>query len=74
MVRASYAAFVRAGMEVKADFSRAMRQAAAPVLAADGPPVTDLIFRTAVAANLFRLTTQQMVILSASGRDGPGDK
>lgn len=62
-VRGLYAAFVDTAREVKAEACKSVREAAIPVLEKDGPPVTELVFRSAVAANLYKFAAVRLVSL-----------
>ncbi|MBQ9264058.1 MAG: DUF1836 domain-containing protein [Clostridia bacterium] len=70
-VKDIYAAFGHATQDIKGGFCQSVRAMAQPVLEQDGPPVTWLIFRTAVAANLFKQATQQLVSLRQEANKKP---
>ena len=62
-VKRLYADFVETVKKIQGKFCRTLREAAAPALEKDGPPVTHLIFQTAVAANLFRQAAEGLISL-----------
>lgn len=62
-VKRLYADFVATVKTVQGKFCRTLTEAAAPVLEKDGPPVTHLIFQSAVAANLLRQAAAGLVSL-----------
>ncbi len=64
-VQRLYADFVDTVRAIQSTFCDAVRQAAVPVLEQDGPPVSHLVFQSAVAANLFRQVTEKLVALRA---------
>lgn len=71
-VRSLYAAFVKTVDEIKGSFCESVRQAARPVLEKDGLPVTQLVFRCAVAGNLYKQAAVHLVSLQGQG-EKPGE-
>ena len=71
-VRTAYEDFVAAFCEIQAYFRREIRKAVQPVFE-DGEPVTHLLFRTAAAANLTTLLTEEILRLD-EGKTSPVEK
>lgn len=69
-IRETYTAFTQVFREIKAYFAQEVRKASLPVLEENSAPVTHLVFRVAVSANLSHLLTEQLISLLPPNADG----
>lgn len=71
-IQSVYDDFVTAYSEIQQHFPQEVRKAVQPVFSQEDEPVTHLLFRTAAAANLATLLTEEILHLESDGK--PAEK